>query len=1365
MKNVLTRIIIFRQTLVMSLLILASFSCSGGGGSNAFDFLATSTEVPGPCGVLLATPANPGSTIRIAQTASSPTQVVVVPTDDSCTVSFTLNGASISSSGPSTTVNASMLNVGSNTLTATLSNSVSNISVSWTLLSNSVPVCSAPVPAVSGVAFNYSTLQTFTTNFSDADGDTVTASWLFQGVASPSQFTASQTATQKSAIFQAQVVNVGVGRTIGVSLNDGYDSVTCSWSVDIQDINVATVSSCTPSGTSPGSPLVITETGATSTQTLSATVSGTGVSNSTGVQWRMEPPGGSYANVAGQTNNVTNVTASTAPAVPGVYRFTIRATDSYNNTAECLFPIYVKSNDAPSFVGAASPSTNTALTAIRYNGGSTRDFTAGTSVSDANNDTITYTWSLDGIDIYSIQSGVKTTLTAEPRLSVNAGTPLTATYDALANATGLGNHIIKVKIDDGNENTSRTWFINPNLFSTDCNEVTAGQICTLVGYPGIGDGLDPTAVSSNNKVRIRPRGIVTHTVGGVDNLAFTDDVNHVVWYYNRGASSVDFFGKRIPAGRMRVILGSGTRFSSNVAPIVSSNPLKRNPSKIYTPVGIAVNATSATDPVIYVALFNNSRVVAINNSGITEFFTGNVDNSNGGTGARVIDAAGARCTNPYGVAYDQTSDKLFVSCYGSNTIRVVNAISSLSSSTTSDMIVQTGGTTVSGTPGVGGTARSFRPLMMKLERSGANLYVYWTEECTTGARRGGVVRAYVETGSANLTYGAAPTINAGQVGTVIGSTALVTNSCAFTAYGTAQNNIIIQSPADFFPATNGMYITDFAQDHVFYVNKNGTADTTTFGAWFNGGSGAPSRASVRVSGSAANQVNTNDSVAANTANHREPYGIALSSDGTTMFVSDNGFGRLRTFTLSSGNITTLAGSGNDRSGAVVTSLTPANGTPTAGTTAAPNVFLFEPSGLAIDNTNKKLYIGEYGNRRILELDLASGQVTPSVGTAATGSYNEDLSRLSTSIVATTSLAHSDIYNQLTYTSPITAPTITGRHLLFADASTTAGVGQPCLVRSTNLSSTSGGIFGTGNITLDNVRTIFGKLSGTANDGCTAVGTATNAAWFSSADASSVPVTTLVNNNGFLRSIALGISTDGTPALFVSLTEKNCIIKVSSNGAVAPVVGICNGGTGDSGTTAVVIDTTSNHLNAPKGIAIDPLNPTNLFVLDQTAAATSKLKYINFSGSTVSSALFGGSVAAGRILTLQQLAGTPVYTSIAANGAQVCISAGRNETHGIGENSVACYSRTNGAVTLWCGGDIDEYPNRDGSPLSDISLLEADGTTESYGYQEKQSCSPIASNNKGLVLLAGPTEMVFDSDGNLYIADRRNGIIRMVKAGW
>jgi hypothetical protein len=175
------------------------------------------------------------------------------------------------------------------------------------------------------------------------------------------------------------------------------------------------------------------------------------------------------------------------------------------------------------------------------------------------------------------------------------------------------------------------------------------------------------------------------------------------------------------------------------------------------------------------------------------------------------------------------------------------------------------------------------------------------------------------------------------------------------------------------------------------------------------------------------------------------------------------------------------------------------------------------------------------------------------------------------------------------------------------------------------------------------------------------------------------------------------------------------------------------------------------LTTPRQIVMDPLYPTNFFVVDNTAAATaSRIRYVNNSGTLRN---IMGTAAPALSVTTIAFSITPYKVfAIAGTSSQFCFASGGaadpTTTHG-----VACYARgTTNTLSLYIG-------NQNNPGL---------GTTIFRGHIQKNNNEQegigrdITFPENIPVSLAGPQGLAFDNEGNLYISERYNHAIRMVK---
>lgn len=107
-----------------------------------------------------------------------------------------------------------------------------------------------------------------------------------------------------------------------------------------------------------------------------------------------------------------------------------------------------------------------------------------------------------------------------------------------------------------------------------------------------------------------------------------------------------------------------------------------------------------------------------------------------------------------------------------------------------------------------------------------------------------------------------------------------------------------------------------------------------------------------------------------------PYNI--TTDGTNLYIADSINSTIRKMVISSGVVTTLAGT------ALSTGYVDATGT-----TARLNY----PDGLATDGTN--LYVGECGNHTVRKVVLATGVVTTLAGSSVTSGHADGVGTAAT----------------------------------------------------------------------------------------------------------------------------------------------------------------------------------------------------------------------------------------------------------------------------------------------------------------------------------------------------------------------------------
>jgi len=283
------------------------------------------------------------------------------------------------------------------TLEVMVSDGVYVVSQVWniTVLPNQAPEFTELIPSEMEVLMNLGETMTFAVNATDADNDPLTYTWLLDGV---------EVATGNEYNYTAEEGS----HVLTVVVSDGTVSIEHAWNITV---NLP--------------PVVLVETSITLEEDASMDVA---------------------VNVSDPENDTVTVTLEDAPAfvnyldgtlnismaVPGEYDFNLTAMDEHGATTIVNIHLTVINiNDAPEIV-SYTPTQN-----VSMDEGSAQNFSV--VVFDEDNDTITYTWSLDGSVVGS-----------------EAYYVYTPTYD------DAGVHNLTVSISDGTVSLTFTWNITVN---------------------------------------------------------------------------------------------------------------------------------------------------------------------------------------------------------------------------------------------------------------------------------------------------------------------------------------------------------------------------------------------------------------------------------------------------------------------------------------------------------------------------------------------------------------------------------------------------------------------------------------------------------------------------------------------------------------------------------------------------------------------------------------------------------------------------------------------------------------------------------------------------------------------------------------
>ena len=318
---------------------------------------------------------------------------------------------------------------------------------------------------------------------------------------------------------------------------------------------------------------------------------------------------------------------------------------------------------------------------------------------------------------------------------------------------------------------------------------------------------------------------------------------------------------------------------------------------------------------------------------------------------------------------------ILISLFSLTIISCAKKSSTSSSSTTTDNTTTSGAvTTLAGTGSSGsangtGTSASFNS-PTGITTDGTNLYVaeYGNHLIRKIVISTGVVTTVAGTGSSGSANG---TGTSASFNYPVGITTVGTN-----LYVADQNNHLIRK----IVISTGVVTT------VAGTGSSGSANGTGTSASFNGPVGITTvgtnlyvvdysnhliRKIVISTGVVTTLAGTGSSGSANgtgtSASFNNP--VEITTDGTNLYVSDYGNHLIRKIVISTGAVTTLAGTGSSGS---------ANGT---GTSASFN----SPHSITRDGTN--LYVADYGNHLIRKIVISTGVVTTLAGTGSSGSAN------------------------------------------------------------------------------------------------------------------------------------------------------------------------------------------------------------------------------------------------------------------------------------------------------------------------------------------------------------------------------------------
>jgi len=558
-----------------------------------------------------------------------------------------------------------------------------------------------------------------------------------------------------------------------------------------------------------------------------------------------------------------------------------------------------------------------------------------------------------------------------------------------------------------------------------------------------------------------------------------------------------------------------------------------------------------------------------------------------------------------------------------------------------------------------------------------------------------------------------------------------------------------------------IYVADLGSNRIRKINPSGLVSTLA-------GTGVPG--------------STNG--AANLASFNEPSGVAVDQSGN-VYVTDLGNNLIRLISPS-GVVRTLAGSGMHGS---------ANGVATAASFMA-------PEGIAVD-AGGNVYVADLGNDDIRKIsadavvttlagvghlgyangpDSTAGFSSPfGIAVDAAGNVfvseqgNQEIREISTSGVVSIWAgspngnigSHNGIGTSATFWFPAGLAVDGQDNVYVADYSNN-------MIREINSADVVSTLAGTGqagsaNTTTTTGRSTFYDPTGVAVDASGNIYVADQFNNLIRKISSTGIVSTLAGNgnSGWVDGpdevasfkIPTGVAVDPTGNVYVADLLNNIIRKISSSGIVSTLAG--NGTGGDTNGPAA-----SASFKAPYGVAVDAAG--NVYVADD---ANNLIRKITSTG--VVSTLAGNGNAAwvdgpGTTASFYN----PTGLAVDVNGNVFVADAGNNRIREISPTGVVSTFAGNGTFGSANGNGTSASFNHPTGVAVDIDgniyvadqknnlirMIAFDGTVSTWAGNGKA----LATNGRGSgASFSSPTGIAVDAAGNVYVADQGNNLIRKI----
>lgn len=1277
---------------------------------------------PGNVQILTFTP----TTNPTVVTASTSTTFAVSIADGAGPVTYQFKRDDVeilqNSSDPFFIMSGSVLSAGPHSIRVRASNATSYDEKTFNVRRNSLPSYIVYSPELTGQKVNCGNSISFESTVIDTDPDTLTKSWQIDNIGvtnSTPGISIIDGANTGKLTYTSNCDNVGV-HTVNIRTEDGYENSNLTWTFEVENPAQEAIGTTTPSGSNVVS--LSTETSKTFTA-----IAATGIPPFT-FKWYLKRAGQSDVLLKTEANvSSTSLLLNTVNDLQyGDQTIQVVLTDgSLANDpatpAERSWIVYKNqkpqiTNQTPSAEKKINSNSTTALSAI---------------ITDSN-DTFTT----------SISRGSTSCVPASScGLTITSSPTVTGSYSAnfTPGTSFIGDNTFNLSVVDSHgESTSVQFTLNANYFSDACNNLNAGEICTVSGMPGMGDELDVSLANNSTKVRVVPYKMSMHPVGLLKkNMFITDHANSVVWYWNRNNSSYQLGPYLIPANTVKIILGvagynTSMSYANPVNPAVitqtSFGNLSVNVLKDFFINGATgiTNVVSGTTTDVYFAEYNQQRLLRLRFDSVSK--TLNIQPSHQGT---------FNGCYPLDLAVDTAANKLYIPCSnGNNYIRVLdlapNTAFKETSQSTSTTVTTSVGQIVNADGPVPATATTASVGSIYYDSVSDVLYFGETNSCK--------VRVLNPVGKTNTlsifsTSTTPISVTPGNIKTISGGYTAVNpatwcyqarlgvfNDTSKTQFGNIRS--VLPYRVNNGPLL-GFFVNDLSYHRILFINQS--SSTVTIG---NRAVAANSVGIVFGLNNVAGSSNNNGTTAGGKSSPLYgPTDIAV--DNGVLLVADNSNSRIRSLVINDGTNPITNGTVSTILGYI-----PRFGYNESPTLQADLVQYYSPGALKFDLKNNRLLISDRTNRRIRSLNLTTGVVDTIVGNGSNVYQTIQASPLSAGMLDPWDI---EIVKQNGDEYPI-----------YADF---WSQDQGSFVKALNIYGNNATILGT--------EVEPGKLNNIAGTN-SPPGVSSGSPYYTAYRWWGNPIGDYTTGNLVMYNDqpavvvpihgVRGLGYDEVSgSLYVSSYHDHCIHKIDSSGYITVQSGLCTQANNQSGSFA------NTRYRYPGDIEMDPLNPGNFFVIDQTDIGPSSLKYVNtYTGSGSSRNILGIPVPGNSIGNITLSTSPNFATAIAVNAYQLCIANGNGNFYAT--SSVICYSRTgSGSLSLYVG-------NRNNPTLGTTAFRgraqkynEDEGVGMGY-FVDGDNIDPINIP----VQLADPQGLAFDDEGNLFITETRGHTIRMVK---